>query len=175
MKRNKINQSPDYKNESIALLTSDEWRTPQWLFDKVQAEFHLEVDRAATEENTKLPLFNTKENNALDLEWLLNSWANIPYSEPKLWFEKARQSTIDFDTINVLLVRADPSTKYWAENVKDAHVRFLTGRIQFWDENNTPHYGATFANALVIFAPYTINNPKYEQWDYRPDVPRKLW
>lgn len=175
MKRNKINQTPNYKDENIKVLTPDEWRTPQWLFDKVQVEFHLEVDRAATEANAKLPKFLTKENNALNRTWLESGWANIPYSAPKLWYEKARTSAILYETLTVLLVKADTSTKYWMENTQDAHVRFLSGRIKFWDENNTPHYGATFPSALVIFSLATLNNPRYEQWDYRPDMPRKLW
>jgi hypothetical protein len=105
----------------------------------------------------------------------MNGYGNIPYSSPRAWFEKARKHAIEDNTLTVLLVKVATSEKYWVDNVKDAHVRFLAGRIKFWDQFNKPHYSATFSNALIIFAPYTIGNHSTSTWDYRLDEPRKLF
>ena len=175
MIRNKVNQVPNYKNENIKVKTTDEWRTPDWLFSKVQAEFNLKVDRAASHENHKLDMYYTKEVNGLAYDWLFPGWANIPYSSPKLWYYKAQEAAQDDGTLTVMLTKVATSENYWIETVRDAHIRFLAGRIKFWDENNQPHYGATFPSALIIFSNDTIGNHKAEHWDYRPDVPVRLF
>lgn len=176
LKRNNPNIVPEYKTET-GLLSSNDWRTPKPLFDKFNAEFNFKWDLAADNDNHLLPYYCTKEVDALwdNFIWLANGYANIPYSKPRGWYEKARQSAIDYDTLTVLLVKVATSENYWTETVKDAHVRFLAGRIKFWDQFGKPHYGATFGNALIIFAPYTIGNHNSSTWNYRLDKPEKMF
>ena len=44
---------------------SDEWATPQKLFDDLNNEFDFELDVCATEENHKCPEYFTKEQDGL--------------------------------------------------------------------------------------------------------------
>ena len=54
-----------------ALLSSqtDEWATPQALFDELNATFHFTLDPCATPENAKCAKFYTKEQDGLKQDW----------------------------------------------------------------------------------------------------------
>src|SRR5664279_2329584 len=175
MKRNTIGVPPQYDNKGIRVATSDSWRTPQPLFDKLNAEFHFEVDLAATKFNHKCAKYYTIDNDAFMYDWKKCSFANIPYSKPGLWFTKAAASIRKYDNTIVLLTKVATSEAYWVKNVCHADVRFLAGRIKFWDENDTPHYSATFGSALVIFTPKSYNKPTTEYWNYKGEIPERLF
>lgn len=175
MKRNKLNQTPDYSNKEIKLVRSDDWRTPQWLFDHLDKEFKFAVDLAASKDNHKLDEYYTKEDSALQYKWMHDSFANYPYSAPTEWFNQALSEVRQWDNTVVFLAKVATSENYWCANVKHAHVRFIHSRIKFWDDNNTPHYGASFSSAVVIWSPQTLNNPKSEYWDYTPTKAEKLF
>lgn len=49
--------------------SSDEWATPQDLFDKLNEEFHFEIDVCATEENAKCAKYFTAESDGLKQNW----------------------------------------------------------------------------------------------------------
>ena len=48
---------------------TDEWETPQWLFDELNDEFHFTLDPAATDENHKCDRYFTKEDDGLSKMW----------------------------------------------------------------------------------------------------------
>lgn len=48
---------------------SDEWSTPQELFDALNDEFDFNLDPCATEENHKCEKFFTKENDGISQNW----------------------------------------------------------------------------------------------------------
>lgn len=54
-----------------ALLSSqtDEWATPQALFDELNGTFHFTLDPCATPENAKCAKFYTKEQDGLKQDW----------------------------------------------------------------------------------------------------------
>lgn len=56
---------------SPALLSSstDEWATPQELFDKLNGAFHFTLDPCATPENAKCSKFYTREQDGLKQDW----------------------------------------------------------------------------------------------------------
>lgn len=49
--------------------TTDEWATPQSLFDKLNAAFHFTLDVCATPENAKCAKYYTKEQDGLKQDW----------------------------------------------------------------------------------------------------------
>ena len=53
------------------LLSSntDEWATPQDLFDKLDACFHFTLDPCATDENHKAPKYFTRVQDGLKQDW----------------------------------------------------------------------------------------------------------
>ena len=48
---------------------TDEWATPQYLFDQLDAEFHFDLDPAATDENHKCEQYFTKDDDGLKKSW----------------------------------------------------------------------------------------------------------
>lgn len=49
--------------------TTDEWATPQGLFDKLNAVFNFTLDVCATPDNTKCAKYFTKEQDGLKQDW----------------------------------------------------------------------------------------------------------
>jgi hypothetical protein len=49
--------------EVLFSSNSDEWATPQWLFDMLNAEFNFTLDPSATEFNSKCKKFFTMEQD----------------------------------------------------------------------------------------------------------------
>lgn len=48
---------------------SDEWSTPQDLYDKLDSEFHFTLDPCSTHENHKCENYYTKEDDGLTKTW----------------------------------------------------------------------------------------------------------
>jgi len=80
-------------NGSNAMFSSatDEWSTPQDLFDRLNDEFHFTIDVCASEENTKVSRYYTKEQDGLKQDWTGETvWCNPPYGRQiKRWIHKA--------------------------------------------------------------------------------------
>ena len=131
---------------------SDEWETPQALFDLLDKEFHFELDAAATPQNTKCEsFFVLPECNALIINWHeldeLVYWLNPPYSNVSEFIKKAYEESLN-DLIVVCLVPSRTDTKWWHEYVMKAkEIRFIKGRLKFGDSKNS----APFPSCVVIF------------------------
>lgn len=73
--------------------TTDEWETPQDLFDALDAVFHFTLDVCATADNAKCERYYTKEENGLKQTWDGVCWMNPPYGrEIGKWVKKAYES-----------------------------------------------------------------------------------
>lgn len=181
MKRNKQGEIPNYafqKEGEKKISSSDNWRTPTYLYNQLDSEFNFGLDACADSKNHLCDRYYSLDNSALDLLnfWDVSTFANIPYSIPRSFYEKAWWQSSRWQVPVVLLTKVATSENYWVEYVKDAHVRLIHNRLKFLDENNEPHYGATFGSAIVIFSPETYDNPKTEYWDYKEGFkPRKLF
>ena len=51
------------------LSNSDEWATPQALFDELDKEFHFNLDPCSTDENHKCERYFTLENDGISQNW----------------------------------------------------------------------------------------------------------
>lgn len=60
---------------------TDEWATPQDLFDELNSEFRFELDVCANESNHKCDKYYTKEQDGLLMPWSADGaiWCNPPY------------------------------------------------------------------------------------------------
>ena len=58
---------------------SDEWETPQALFDQLNAKYHFDLDVCALPENAKCQRFFSPEENGLKQDWKGRCWMNPPY------------------------------------------------------------------------------------------------
>lgn len=136
---------------------SDEWETPQYLFDELNKEFGFTLDVCALPVNAKCPRFFTPEENGLQQNWVGNvCWMNPPYGrEIKKWVQKAYEESLRGTTI-VCLLPARTDTQWWHKYVMKANeIRFIRGRLKFSDVNNS----APFPSAIVIFKKHKRNMP----------------
>jgi len=59
---------------------TDEWATPDDLFNRLNSEFRFNLDACATSDNAKCDDFFTKEQNGLIQSWAgRRVWCNPPY------------------------------------------------------------------------------------------------
>lgn len=72
---------------------TDQWATPQYLFDQLDREFHFDLDVCADETNHKCARYFDRSMNGLEQEWTGTCWMNPPYGrEIGKWVEKAKLS-----------------------------------------------------------------------------------
>lgn len=57
------------KTKVLFSSQSDEWETPQDLFDQLDSEFGFNLDVCANDENHKCPVYITKDHDALTMDW----------------------------------------------------------------------------------------------------------
>lgn len=126
---------------------SDEWGTPQKLFNQLDREFIFSLDAAASPTNGKCPESITE--NSLSLPWHEHKavWLNPPYSQISEFIAKAYSESLK-GAIVVCLIPSRTDTKYWHDYVmKAAEIRFIKGRLKFNDGKGT----APFPSAVVVF------------------------
>lgn len=56
-------------SEALFSRQSDEWPTPQAIFDELNEEFEFDLDPCATSENHKCNRYFTLENDGLSQKW----------------------------------------------------------------------------------------------------------
>ena len=134
-----------------ALFTSnsDEWTTPQDIYDMLDKEFSFNLDPCATEENHKCEMYYTAETDGLSQKWGgYRVFCNPPYSNITAWVEKAFRETRNDNTLVVLLIPSRTDTRYFHDFIyQRAEIRFIKGRLKFGDSKNS----APFPSMVVIF------------------------
>ena len=138
--------------EIVYSSDSNEWETPQWLFDLLNVEFMFELDPSANDNNAKCDLYYTNCENGLSVPWApYTVFCNPPYSPWQTaykWVKKAYEE--GKSTTVVQLLPARTSNKWFHEYVMYAkEIRFISGRIKFIGGK----YFAPFPSMIVIFAP----------------------
>lgn len=129
---------------------TDEWATPQWLFDELDAEFHFDLDPCATDENHKCAKYYTKADDGLAKNWDGQSvFCNPPYGRQiGKWVRKAYEEAQKPGTTVVLLVPARTDTKWFHEYIYGkAEIRFIRGRLRF----NNSKQSAPFPSMVVVW------------------------
>ena len=138
-------------NDVMFSSKSNEWETPQELFDLLNEEFHFTLDPASTHENAKCAKHYTQEEDGLAQDWRGETvFCNPPYGrELPLWIEKAAKSVQGGGgTTVVMLIPSRTDTRAFHEYILDkAEVRFLRGRLKFSGSKQS----APFPSMIVIF------------------------
>jgi len=129
---------------------TDLWETPRDFFDKLDAEFHFNLDVCALPENAKCTAFYTPELDGLSQTWYGRCWCNPPYGrQVGRWVAKAAQSAAEGATV-VMLLPARTDTAWFHDYIYGrAEVRFVRGRLKFGGSANS----APFPSMVVIFRP----------------------
>jgi len=69
--------------------TSDDYYTPQWLFDALGIKFDLDVCCPPKGPlHTPCKAYYTQEDDGLAQQWHGNVWMNPPFSTNKVWIER---------------------------------------------------------------------------------------
>lgn len=136
---------------AIFSQATDEWATPQWLFDKLNEEFHFTLDVCANEDNAKCKTFFSKVQDGLQQQWDGVIWCNPPYGRQiKQWVKKASEAAASGNTV-VMLIPARTDTEWFHEYVYGkAEIRFIRGRVKFGDSKNS----APFPSMVCVFRNY---------------------
>lgn len=127
---------------------TDEWATPQDLYDRLDACFHFTLDVCATDENHKAPKWYTREQDGLKQDWGGEViWCNPPYGRTiGQWIERCAKHK----GVAVMLIPARTDTRWWHEfiaNNPNASIHFIKGRLKFGNAKNS----APFPSAIVTF------------------------
>ena len=73
-------------NESWHTSNTQEWATPQKVFDELDAEFHFTLDPCCTHENAKCEKHYTIEDDGLSKSWGGEVvFCNPPYRDMSKW------------------------------------------------------------------------------------------
>lgn len=146
---------------------SDEWETPQELFDNLNIEFGgFNMDVAANSTNAKCSFFCFKDErfDGLKQNWMKKNWCNPPYSLVKEFCLKATEEAKK-GNLTVMLIPARTDTKFFHEyiyNKPNVEVRFLKGRLKFINPEgkllrgtkmNGSNNCAPFPSMIVVFTP----------------------
>ena len=151
------------KNKLKGLMTSNtnEWYTPQKLYDELNKEFKFTLDPCCTKESAKCNNYFTKDDDGLTMSWCDHVvFMNPPYGrEIGKWIQKAWLESITGATV-VCLIPSRTDTRYWHDYIfpKTNDIRFLRGRIKFEREDGTKAKTAPFPSAIVVFSSKTLLN-----------------
>lgn len=131
---------------------SDNWATPKWLYDQLDAEFHFDFDPC--------PLCTgeiTPDKDGLLIEWGRINFINPPYSRKlkEAFIKRAYAESLKGKTC-VMLLPVSTSTKIFHEYIYGkAEIRFLRGRVKFSGINTFGKYVTNIAgmhdSMIVIF------------------------
>lgn len=136
-------------NKVLFSSNSNEWATPQSLFDDLNKEFNFTLDPCANEQNHKCALYYTMQDDGLCQNWGgQNVFVNPPYGrEIKDWVRKSYEESRKPNTKVVMLIPARTDTTYFHDYIyHKAEIRFLKGRLHFNDAGPAP-----FPSMIVIF------------------------
>lgn len=132
-------------NKVLFSSRTDEWETPQDLFDRYGALYHFSLDVAASDKNHKCEKYFTKEDDGLSKTWRGAVWCNPPYGRRVgAWVQKAYES----ECLVVMLLPARTDTRWFHDYIiGKAEIRFIKGRLRFGSAKNT----APFPSMIVIY------------------------
>ena len=140
-------------NAYMPLSQTDDWATPQNLFDELDAIHHFTLDVAASSTNHKTAHWFGLDHedpllrDGLAMSWENNRvWCNPPYGRQiKDWVKKAHHESVNSEIVMLLPARTDTA---WFHDYAIRHkVTFMRGRVKFGDGKAS----APFPSILVEF------------------------
>ena len=111
------------------IVERDDWQTPQWLFDMINAQYDFKMDCCADPKNSKCLMWHTDFLNKL-INRDLVCWMNPPFSKAEDMFKHFFSITWR----GVCIYRCDNmETKIWQETIlKYATWIFIPkGRVSY--------------------------------------------
>lgn len=165
-------------------IAGDEWQTPAWVWAPWFDRFHIELDAAASAENTLVDItggskpragFISERNDALSLSWSALKlspgaaiWSNPPYSQKagplKRWVDKFEVESREHDYRVIALLPADTSTKWFTsllalERDRRALVHYLPKRVRHVHPRTKKPGGSPKFGSVIAYFDTRISNP----------------
>jgi site-specific DNA-methyltransferase (adenine-specific) len=139
-------------NPALFSSESENWATPQDVFDRLNYVFNFTLDPCASPDNAKCKKYYTKEVNGLTKDWGGHKvFCNPPYGRDNtgLWIKKCAEESKKPGTIVVELVPARTDTRWFHDYIypSGGQIYFLRGRLKFGDSKNS----APFPSMIIIF------------------------
>ena len=136
-------------NSGLMSSNTNEWVTPDALFQKLNDEFGFTLDVAATKENRKTENYYDIKQDGLLQSWDTDGavWCNPPYGRQIWkWVKKAYEESLNNTVIMLIPARTD--TTYWHDYIFPyaTEIRFIKGRIKFSEKGSAP-----FPSAIIVF------------------------
>ena len=139
-------------HQSLFSSRSEEWPTPNDVFDMLNKEFRFSLDPCASRHNTKCRTFFTKRDDGLAQDWGSHRvFCNPPYGKTMQdWARKCFQASQRGATV-VLLAHARTDTRWFHHWVygKASEIRFVKGRLRFGDGKQS----APFPSLVAVYRP----------------------
>lgn len=127
------------KSRVVFSSHSDEWRTPESVYNALNEEFSFDYDPC--------PL---GDNLAFIQPWGKRCFVNPPYSDIKRFLQRAiHEIKAGHTEIAVFLIPSRTSNAWWHDYVMPhaSEIRFIRGRLKFGDQK----YYAPFPSCIVVF------------------------
>ena len=153
------------------------WRTPDDFWNKVNAEFHFDLDAAASPDNARCARYYTPEQDSLSdkCPWITEDtrrvWINPGFSDMRPWVEKAIEQTsvwANEDAVVCILGLIAPSSDWWKMvSCYADEVRLIGGkRIQFIPPPGIKKSSNARENCLLVFSGKPEPAHKIFTWDW---------
>ena len=137
--------------EAMFSSKKNNWATPQWFFDKLDAEFHFTLDPCADDHNHKCEKYFTEKQDGLKQSWSDEIvFCNPPYGRViGKWVKKCFEEVYCGSCkCAVMLLPARTETMWFHDYIyHKAEVRFVKGRLKFGGAT----VNAPFPNMIVVF------------------------
>lgn len=126
---------------------SDEWATPQFIFDQLNAEYNFTLDPAASDANHKCVKFYDKQSDGLSKSWKNERvFLNPPYSETKKWIDKCIKEKDEAECIVLLIASRTDTEAFHSLLNNSTKLTLIKGRLKFNNSKNS----APFPSCIVV-------------------------
>ena len=134
----------------MPISKTDDWATPQYLFDEWNAKYQFDLDAAASSTNHKCDnwygLDHPEESrrDGLAQAWTGTTWVNPPYGRVlNQWVGHAAEQLSPV----VMLLPARTDTRWFHSYCINQQITFIKGRVKFGGSS----FGAAFPSMIVEF------------------------
>ena len=134
-----------------AIEHSDNWETPAYIYDELNAEFEFDFDPCPLNSGEITP-----DRDGLIIEWGERNFVNPPYSRKlKEAFVRRAVEFKNNGKLCVLLIPVSTSTALFHDVIKPnaTEIRFVRGRIKFKGVNTKGEYvdnGSPMHDSMIV-------------------------
>jgi site-specific DNA-methyltransferase (adenine-specific) len=110
-----------------------DWRTPPWLFERLNSEFFFDLDAAADASNHLCAKWFDEATNAIGKAWAGRVFMNPPYGKslPEFVAKAHAESHWNANVVVGVLPASTDQQWFHTDVLGHAEIRFVRGRVRF--------------------------------------------